>query len=88
VPDLEAGLAFYRDSLGHELIWRTETAAGLRFPELAAELVIHTENEGQEVDFLVDSAESAAERIEKAGGKLLMPPFDVQIGRYVVVEDP
>ncbi len=23
VPALDAGLAFYRDALGHELIWRT-----------------------------------------------------------------
>lgn len=27
VPELNAGLAFYHDSLGHELIWRTETTA-------------------------------------------------------------
>jgi len=33
VPDLEEGLAFYRDRLGHDLIWRTETAAGLRMPD-------------------------------------------------------
>lgn len=32
VPDLDAGLAFYRDRLGHELIWRNdaEGQAGLR----------------------------------------------------------
>lgn len=24
VPDLDAGLAFYRDRLGHELIWRND----------------------------------------------------------------
>jgi catechol 2,3-dioxygenase-like lactoylglutathione lyase family enzyme len=30
VANLEEGLQFYRDKLGHELIWRTETAAGLR----------------------------------------------------------
>ena len=32
VPDLDAGLAFYRDRLGHELIWRTGKQAGLRLP--------------------------------------------------------
>ena len=26
VPDLDQGLAFYRDRLGHELLWRDETA--------------------------------------------------------------
>ena len=88
VPDLEAGLAFYRDQLGHELIWRTKTAAGLRLPESEAELVLQTEEQRQEVDLLVDSAEEAARTIEQAGGKVILPPFDIQIGRCVVLEDP
>jgi predicted enzyme related to lactoylglutathione lyase len=88
VPDLEAGLAFYRDRLGHELIWRTQTAAGLRLPESEAELVLQTEDQRQEVDFLVDSADEAAKFVEQAGGKLIVPPFDIQIGRCVVLEDP
>jgi predicted enzyme related to lactoylglutathione lyase len=88
VPDLEAGLAFYRDKLGHELIWRTATAAGLHLPETDAELVIQTEEQRQEVDYLVDSAEAAAEMMERAGGRIIVPPFDIQIGRCVVVEDP
>jgi len=88
VPDLEEGLAFYRDQLGHELIWRTETAAGLRLPESDAELVLQTEDQRQEVDFLVASADEAANDIEQAGGRVIVPPFDIQIGRCVVVEDP
>jgi predicted enzyme related to lactoylglutathione lyase len=88
VPDLEEGLAFYRDQMGHELIWRTETAAGLRLPESEAELVIQTEDSRQEVDLLVDSADQAAKFIGQAGGRVIVPPFDIQIGRCVVVEDP
>jgi lactoylglutathione lyase len=88
VPDLEAGLAFYRDQLGHELIWRTENAAGLRLPETDVELVIQTEESRQEVDLLVDSADESAKFIEQAGGRVIVPPFDIQIGRCVVVEDP
>ena len=88
VPDLEAGLTFYRDRLGHELIWRTATAAGLRLPETDAELVIQTEEQRQEIDLLVDSADEAAKFIQQAGGKVIVPPFDIQIGRCVVVEDP
>ena len=88
VPDLEAGLAFYRDRLGHELIWRSPTAAGLRLPDTDAELVIQTEEQRQEVDLLVDSADDAAEFIERAGGNVIVPPFDIQIGRCAVVEDP
>jgi len=88
VPDLEAGLTFYRDQLGHELIWRTATAAGLRLPETDAELVIQTEEQRQEIDLLVDSADEAAKFIQQAGGKVIVPPFDIQIGRCLVVEDP
>ena len=88
VSNLEAGLAFYRDRLGHELIWRTETSAGLRLPESDAEVVIQTEDRRQEVDFLVDSADEAAAFFEQSGGKVIVPPFDIQIGRCVVLEDP
>lgn len=88
MPDLEAGLAFYRDRLGHELIWRTPTAAGLKLPETDAELVLQTEDQRQETDLLVDSAEEAARFIEQAGGRVIVPPFDIQIGRCVVVADP
>jgi predicted enzyme related to lactoylglutathione lyase len=88
VPDLESGLAFYRDRLEHELIWRTESAAGLRLPESEVELVLQTERQGPETDLLVDSADEAARVMQQAGGKVLVPPFDIQIGRCVVVEDP
>ena len=88
VPDLEAGLSFYRDLLGHPLIWRTETAAGLKLPETDAELVLQTQDRRQEVDFLVDSADESAAQIERAGGKVRVPLFDIQVGRCVVVEDP
>jgi hypothetical protein len=81
-------LAFYRDQLGHELIWRTDRAAGLRLPESETELVIQTEDQRQEVDFLVDSADEAAGFVEQAGGRMLVPPFDIQIGRCAVMEDP
>jgi nucleoside phosphorylase/predicted enzyme related to lactoylglutathione lyase len=88
VPDLESGLSFYRDKLGHALIWRTAVAAGLRMPGTEAELVIQTEQEGQEVDLTVQSADEAAQRFTEAGGEVVVPPFDIQIGRCAVVRDP
>lgn len=88
VPDLEAGLAFYRDKLGHELVWRTEGAAGLRLPESDAEIVIQTERQAQEVDLLVESADDAAALILESGGKIIVLPFNIQIGRAAVVSDP
>ena len=80
VPDLEKGLAFYRDQLGHELIWRTETAAGLSLPESDAELVLQSEDQRQEVDLLVDSADEAARFIEQAGGKVIVQPSIFRLG--------
>jgi predicted enzyme related to lactoylglutathione lyase len=88
VPDLDAGLAFYRDKLGHELIWRTETAAGLRMPETDAEIVIQTERPPMEANIQVASTDSAVTRMVEAGGKVVAGPFDIQIGRCAVVLDP
>lgn len=88
VPDLEAGLAYYRDRLGHRLIWRTVDAAGLAMPGSDAEIVLQTKNREQEVDLSVASADGAAVRVEAAGGRVVVQPFDIQIGRCVVVEDP
>ncbi len=88
VPDLHAGLAFYRDVLGHPLIWRTATAARLAMPDSDAEIVIHTEQTPETVDLLVVSIGEAVERMTEAGGRLLAGPFEIAIGRVVVVADP
>ena len=86
VPDLDAGLRFYRDGLGLELKWRHVTQAGLRLGD--SELVLQTERPGPEVDFLVDSAEEAVRRVEAAGGTVLSAPEDIPVGRVAVVADP
>src|SRR5215472_6765856 len=87
VPDLEAGLAFYRDGLGHSLNWRTATAAGLRLPDSDAETVLQTMRPELEVNLLVDSADAASAAIVAAGGQIAVAPFDIQIGRCTVVVD-
>jgi lactoylglutathione lyase len=88
VPDLEAGLAFYRDKLGHALIWRDAHSAGLSLPGTDAEIVLRDERPGLEIDFKVQSADEAARRFVEAGGTILVPPFDIPIGRAAVVQDP
>ena len=88
VPDLESGLAFYRDVLGHPVLWRTPTAAGLSLPNSAAELVIQTERPELEPNLSIGSADEAARRFVEAGGALLVEPFDIAIGRCAVVQDP
>lgn len=88
VPDLDAGLAFYRDHLGHELAWRTETQAGLRMPDTDAELVLQVERPEPEVDLLVASVAEAVATIVDAGGGVLVPPFEIPIGQCAVLRDP
>jgi predicted enzyme related to lactoylglutathione lyase len=88
VPDLDRGLAYYRDRLGHELIWRSETAAGLRLADGESELVLQTQRPQPEVDFLVDSVDQAAAQLVSAGGAVLVEPADIPVGRVAVIADP
>jgi predicted enzyme related to lactoylglutathione lyase len=88
VPDLEGGLAFYRDRLGHQLIWQTEHAAGLRLADSDSELVLQTQRPQPEVDFLVRSVDQAAAQLTAAGGTVVVEPSDIPVGRVAVVADP
>lgn len=88
VADLDAALAFYRDRLGHELIWRDDSAAGLRLPDSDAELVLHTDDRLMETDFLVASVPAAISRFVEAGGKVIAGPFEIRIGLCAMIEDP
>ncbi len=88
VPNLDAALAFYSHELGHELIWRSDTAAGLRLPDSNAELVLHAEDRPTETDLTVESVTDAVARFTAAGGTLVAGPFDIAIGRCAVVADP
>jgi len=71
VPDVDAALAFYSANLGHELIWRSSKAAGLKLPGSDAELVLHQADRPMETDLVVDSVPEALARFTFAGGKVL-----------------
>ncbi len=89
VPTLEKGVDFYVQKLGHEIIWRTPTAIGLKLPKSKSEVVVHIEpEEGLEVDFKVEDVTAACAEYSKSGGKIVVKPFDIPIGKCCVVEDP
>ena len=88
VANLDVALDFYRSKLGHELIWRTPTAAGLRIPKSESELVLHTEERPQETDLKVESVPSAMKAWVQAGGSVAKGPFEIQIGLCAVLKDP
>jgi predicted enzyme related to lactoylglutathione lyase len=89
VPDLDAGLRFYHDCLGHELRWRNDVIgqAGLGMPRGGTEIVLATQQE-YEPNWLVTSAADAAAAVQAAGGRVAAEPFDIPVGRVAVVADP
>jgi predicted enzyme related to lactoylglutathione lyase len=89
VPDLDSGLAFYRDRLGHVLLWRNDAIgqAGLQLPESDTEIVLTTRLE-YAPSWLVSSADEAADAVPAAGGRVVTAPFDIPVGRVAVVADP
>jgi lactoylglutathione lyase len=88
VDDLEKAIDFYSGKLGHRLVWRSATAAGFSFGRSDEELVAQIEKPGLEVDFRVESADTAAQEFVRSGGSVIAGPFDIQIGRCAVVKDP
>ena len=89
VPDLDSGLRFYRDHLGHALLWRNDAVgqAGLELPDTDTELVLTTQLD-YAPNWLVTSADDASAAVCTAGGRLLTAPFDIPVGRVAVVADP
>lgn len=88
VPDLESGLAFYRDQLGHRLLWRNDEIgqAGLKVPDADTEIVLATGLD-YAPSWLVEAADGAARAFVEAGGRVITEPFDIPVGRCTVVAD-
>ncbi len=90
VPDLSKALAFYKERLGLELVWKKgEDQAGLKMSNSDTEIVLVKEElEQPEVDLTVDSVEKSIKKFEEGGGKVLVSPFEIAIGKCSVIEDP
>ena len=87
VANLDAAISFYRDRLGHRVLWRSDEAVGFALPETDAELVAHL-NVGPETDVLVEDVDKAFAAFVSAGGEAVEDPFDIAIGRCARVRDP
>lgn len=88
VPDVEAGLEYYRDGLGHKLLWRLPEYAGLQMPDTKTEIVLDTHPHAPEVFIKVAAVKDAVKKIKEAGGKVIVPAYEIEVGLYAVVEDP
>ena len=89
VPDLDEGLRFYRDQLGHQLLWRNDDIgqAGLLLPDSTTEIVLSTDV-GYAPTWLVASLDSALDHITAAGGRVVDQPRTIPVGRLAAVADP
>jgi predicted enzyme related to lactoylglutathione lyase len=89
VPDLDVGLAFYAEALGHRLLWRNDALGqvGLGLPDSDTELVLTT-RQAYEPDWLVADVPAALESFTAAGGSVVVPTESTPVGRLAVVADP
>jgi predicted enzyme related to lactoylglutathione lyase len=89
VPDLDAGLAYYRDALHQPLLWRNDDLgqAAVALATSDTELVLTTRQD-YAPGWLVSSADAAAAAMCAAGGRMVSEPADIPVGRLAVVADP
>ena len=89
VPDLDRGLRFYREALGHKLRWRNDEIgqAALAMPGSDTEIVLSTELP-YAPNWLVASAAGAAREIVSAGGRAIAGPIEIPVGQVMIVADP
>lgn len=85
VPSIQEGLDFYHKQLGLQIFWKKGNIASVRLGN--GQLVMSTTLD-PETNILVESVDHAAEVFVRAGGKVVSPPEDIDVGKLVIVEDP
>ena len=88
VADLDTALYFHRDKLGHEVRWRTETHVALTIPDGKPEIVLQTDRDEPETGLIVGSVIDAVANFLAVGGRVVASPFDIQISRCPILDDP
>jgi len=87
VPDLEKGIEFYHKQLGLPIRWKTNNEVGFLLGDGVGELVIQNKDKWEETDLKVGSVLDVVKKIRNSGGKIVVEPFDIKIGKCAVVED-
>jgi predicted enzyme related to lactoylglutathione lyase len=84
VPSIQEGLDFYREQLGLQTFWKKEDIASVHLGD--GQLVMSTTLD-PETSILVESVEHAAKVFVSAGGKVVSPLEDIDVGKLAIVED-
>lgn len=91
VDDVSSAEKFYAEVFGLKPRWREAGAVGMGMSETDAEIVLHDSADiphKVEVHYLVDDVIAAVKNYADKGCKVLVPPFDVLIGKCAVIADP
>lgn len=91
VDDLEGAADYYTRVFGLRRAWTRLTQIGLQMPATDAEVVLHTAADLPsriEVHYLVDDVAQAVAHFQANGCRVLVEPFEIEIGRCAVIEDP
>jgi lactoylglutathione lyase len=91
VDDLEAAARYYSDVLGLHRLWSDAHSVAMGMPETDAEIVLHDDPDLPKdigVHYLVDDVVTAAAELESKGCTIIVPPFDIVIGKCAVIQDP
>lgn len=91
VDDVASAEKFYAEVFGLKPRWREAGAVGMGMPETDAEIVLHSNARipnKVEVHYLVDDVVAAVTSYAEKGCRILVPPFDVLIGKCAVIQDP
>jgi predicted enzyme related to lactoylglutathione lyase len=84
VPSIQEGLDFYREQLGMQTFWKKDDIASVHLGD--DQLVMSTALD-PETSILVESVQHVAQVFVNAGGKIVSPPEDIDVGKLVIVED-
>jgi lactoylglutathione lyase len=91
VDDVGAGERFYSEVFGLKPLWHDAGSVGKGLPDTDAEIVLHNNANipnKVEVHYLVDDVVAAVKTYAEKGCRIVVPPFDVLIGKCAVIQDP
>lgn len=91
VADVSSATKYYAEVYGLKTLWQDGDTVGLGFPETDAEIVLHNDPNipsQVEVHYLVDDVVSAVEIFRQNGCEIIEAPFDIAIGKCIVIRDP
>ena len=90
VDDIDEAIRFYVNVLGLRLGCRDESMAGLLFPGIDSELVLHIDDSlpNPNISFQVEDVDDFVEEYREKGYNILVEPFNIRCGMCAVLSDP